>query len=155
MTTVYLLTTGDYSDYTVVGAFSTEALAKEAAAKYDEDCTEVEPVELDVLDTSGRWLDYQCHLDVTGSQKYAGQKWRDTEDMGMIVRRSGMKGFGCFGPPFVGHSDRSAEDAHRLASEARQEWLRRKALGLLPEQQPIDDPPGEWKCKDGPPTEGE
>ena len=147
MTTVYLLTTGDYSDYTVEGVFSTEKAAQQAATKYDSGDADVTDFEVDAMDVAGRWLQYTCQLDADGHQAFAVDHWRDPDYSSRVRRRHGE----CWTGEvirFSGYSDRSAEDAYRLASEARQEWLRRKALGQLPEQQPIDDPPGEWKCKD-------
>lgn len=45
MTTVYLVTSGEYSDYSINGVFSTEQLAEEFAAKIEGG--EVDPWELD------------------------------------------------------------------------------------------------------------
>ena len=147
MTTVYLLTTGDYSDYTVVGIFSEEKLALDAAARFDRDEADVKPFDLDEFDASDRWLQYTCVLGPDGNPEWARENWRPPSYLRSARRRYSGHGFGGH-EGFAGHSDVSHKDAYRLASEARQEWLRRKALGKLPEQQPIDDPPGEWKCKD-------
>ncbi len=126
MTTVYLLSTGEYSDYTVEGVFSTEGLADKAAATYDG--AEVKAFELDGLDTSVRFALWTCYLTHAGDVKWERISWRGGWHAGTPRRGSeGPLDTAIIGHNFRGWSDRSAEDARRLAAEARQRHLQDKA----------------------------
>lgn len=47
MNTIYILTEGSYSDYHIIGAYSTEKLAKEAQSLYED--SEIEEYSLDYV----------------------------------------------------------------------------------------------------------
>ena len=121
---VYIVTTGEYSDYTIEGACSTQELADAAATRYsDADINEYEVDEDFSKDQIQRW---ECFLDGDGNLTSEHSYWYATYqgDRG----RSGMKmgrGF-AFGYSYRGLSNVSAEDARRLAAEARTQHLQEK-----------------------------
>ena len=58
MTTVWLLTSGSYSDYDVVGIYATEELAVAAAAIIGRDCNDPEemPIRTNIADLGRYWF---------------------------------------------------------------------------------------------------
>ena len=132
MTMMYLATTGSGSDYMVVGVFSEESLAGEALVEYIGREPVVKPFEVDSPDTSERLLQYVCCIDRDGDEWYSYQKLFHPSSEPTDRSSLGMERVGC-GPPFTGYSIRNAEDARRLAAEARQDWLRRDVLDQLPD----------------------
>ncbi len=113
---VYIVTTGEYSDYTIEGVFSTEAKAQEAVDRYDD--AQIEEHEMDGLDTSQRVEMFHCWLDDNGNLSSSRSSWLDEKPANS---RGGKKGD--YSTKFRGWSTRSAEDARRLAAEARTRHL--------------------------------
>lgn len=65
MSTIYLATAGSYSDYRVIGAYSTEAQAEAVALAYCD--SGVESFELDVVhDYPPGCKFYRCHMSMDG-----------------------------------------------------------------------------------------
>lgn len=61
--TIYVLTDGDYSDYHIIGCFSTNELAEKAAKVLGGS---VEEYELDEVGKDNRWS-YHIHMDSNGN----------------------------------------------------------------------------------------
>jgi hypothetical protein len=126
MATVYVLTQGSYSDYQIVGVFSTEEGARRAASELaQEQYVEVNDLETYELDEKADW-----------TYRTTYQSWIDHE--GAIVRRDSRQKFaGNGGNAFAytnprgiiacGKSGLSPDHADKLAIEGRQFWLRELA----------------------------
>jgi hypothetical protein len=68
---IYLLTAGEYSDYHIIGVYSTKELAEEAESLFPD--SEIEEKELDFIPEHPPGMKFwYCHI-VEGIIKYCGQ----------------------------------------------------------------------------------
>lgn len=132
-----MVTSGDYSDYNVVGIFSTEQKALDAikehnASKVNEYYQwhdEPQEMEVDEFVGASRHKVYGTHIDQDGATKedeYPCElfvKPRYTEVTTNESRNRGKTTWSCFARSAV-----SQDHAHKIAVEARQEWLRAQAI---------------------------
>jgi hypothetical protein len=155
MAEVYLVTQGSYSDYHVIGVFSTREAAEACKAWEDHgnsyDHAEIETFELDHFDTGGLVPGHvwRCTIElesgtITDEQdedehvkpgERSGTPWfenrrvrRQLPDHVQPVFESEPR-YWVFDeiPQVTVHSYVSAEHARKLAAEARQAWLRDRA----------------------------
>lgn len=124
---VYIVTTGEYSDYTIQGACSTQALADAAAAKYDD--ASVGEWEVDEDFSAGQVQRWECFLNGDGGLTNERSYWNvafpgDPGRSGQTMGRAFATGYS-----YRGCSNVSAEDARRLAAEARTQHLREALHG--------------------------
>lgn len=117
MTAIYLVTDGEYSDYRVMGAFSTP---EKAQAYVDANGGEFEAMVLDEQEGAAPRPWFRSSIDLkTGEITH---RWVDTatkkpqDSESCIYGTSGRAG---------GHSAISQDHADKLAVEVRQAWLRR------------------------------
>lgn len=128
MTKVYVLTEGSYSDYHIVGIFSTLAGAEKVRSGSTDTSVQVEEWTIDA-DTELEWGTV-WHADIRlgdglARQRYEEQRFRHPAETVVQICHD------CANAPFIieVRSPISAEHAMKVAVEKRQEWLRTKELG--------------------------
>ena len=115
---VYIVTTGQYSDYTIEGACSTRELAETAAEHYSY--ANVEEFEVDADFTKGQVHIFRCFLTADGDLRNEDNYWTWDDN---YKQRGGLR---LSNGLFRAYSKRNAEDARRLAAEARTQYLQEK-----------------------------
>lgn len=128
MSTIYLVTSGEYSDYRIEGAFSTEDKANAFAATFERGYgdTRVEDYTLDERTPEQRGYFHVCRIslatgDVDTEYGYWSDKGKPTpDDPFRHVQVSDINYNHA-----VGGSYKSAEHARKLAVEARQRHLQK------------------------------
>ena len=124
--TVWIVTSGEYSDYRYHGIFSTEEKAKEYAAKLcterNHDVPDCTAVEVDALEDAEMRLTYICHLDIGGNvvKEFTGSE-------ALVSLRDRGSSNPCNpnnGPTIFFGQGYSHEQARKLAVECRQAYLR-------------------------------
>lgn len=125
---VFIVTTGDYSEYSIRAAFSTKELAEAyleelLRAEHGYGSIEEWPLNSDLPERAVFVWSVALNLET-------GEWIRDGGDGGVELRRAGFRGCRSFRAnkwqkAVMGQSVVSAEHARKLAVEGRQEWLRR------------------------------
>lgn len=117
MTTIYLVTTGDYSDYHVLGAYSTKTKAERAQDLYQ--AYDIEEYELDDMPDAPPGLVYwRVEMDRDGNTQHIMRQSAPGEPPVMDWR----PGFGKIGAqPYVAFSVWAKDEAHaiKIANERR------------------------------------
>jgi len=89
---IYVVTAGDYSDYRIIGVFTTEELAEELISKYKNDDSygngmriEEWPLDLDGFNIKGMKR-YRVHMLHNGNVQEVKEKDWDTQDLHLPAR---------------------------------------------------------------------
>ncbi len=125
MPTVYLVTSGEYSDYSVDGAFSTEGLAKEFAAKAEG--AQIEPWELDERCQDENCSYWSAELDLATDLLLTRNSGTELADPKTRVATVEHADYVCKAHPegyVYSHSYVSQEHANKLCVEKKQEIQR-------------------------------
>lgn len=130
--TVFIVTRGEYSDYTILGVFSSEEKAKKFAVEVKKDWSsdvEIEPWELDERVNETLQTVFQVKLSKNGTELLNN----NFETLGTqeSLQFSGVEERKNDIVIFVGKSIKSRDHAHKLAVEARQKWLAKNTLSSL------------------------
>jgi len=122
MSKVFVLTSGEYSEYRIVGVCKDEETAKKLVA--DEVAGNVEPFELDILVTYKRFKRWECDLNAETAalrRLIISERFLPPDsNLRSLCWKASMSG----GETASGCSYISREHALKLAVEARQEMLR-------------------------------
>lgn len=128
---VFVVTQGDYSDYKIVGVFSSRLKAEEICpAVKDESCgARIEEYELDVnVEAKGEELLQHVHrvylVASDGSVPFNLEYRHPNAEM--VPRNYSLSEKNPYYDLVVGESVESYEHAHKLAVEARQAFLRER-----------------------------
>lgn len=136
MTTVYVVTSGSYSDYRIKGIFSTRAKAetyisqcRASEACWDKDFNDIVEWLLNHELEECEYTRYSCGVALDdGSlleRKYSQQIWGLPESKSYIAEN--VPAYGGRGIARA-ESHKSQEHAFKLAVEARQKWLRERKM---------------------------
>lgn len=123
--TIYLVTKGEYSDYSVVAAFSTEELAQ---SFIDRDTgtinyNDIEPLEVDGCANSSMRTVYHVEISPVGDFVSKHEYPQYLPPHVRMIDAWVMLGCG-----FAAQSTVSFEHALKCAAEKRQEWMREQGL---------------------------
>lgn len=121
---VYVVTSGEYSDYTIEGVFSTRELAEKFAAQWG-DCNDIAEWPLDKRKDESRKIVHQATIraDTGDVDKWFG-KHSYLESSDNDIKRTFYYDRS---NEIIGESSISPDHALKLAAEKRQEILRAKA----------------------------
>lgn len=126
MRTVWLVGSGEYSDYGIEAIFSTKEKADAAVAENRSRKTYSQwhdPVEF-VLDaeTGSKWFDptYSCHMNLESGEIIEERVYQNPSFMHKRGNADDIGGY------VWSHSPISAAHARKLAVEFRQKWLRKQ-----------------------------
>lgn len=129
MPQVYVATQGSYSDYHVLGIFSTREKANEYAAAFEGvpgDKIEIETFDLDVLPLPVTHDAWSCHIKLNDG---AISQERSYKSLHLPGERGSVYKCHTREPAAQATSFVSAEHCHKIAAEYRQRWLREESLG--------------------------
>jgi CRP-like cAMP-binding protein len=123
MSTIYIVTSGEYSSYRIDAVFSTKKLAEDFVARNGKfvSSADIEEWKLDDLQDASYVEVWHCVIDHDGDLVSRGSITMFTKPFRGRSREYGQQGF-------YGESTVSAEHAQKLAAEERQKALRSRII---------------------------